>query len=169
MTKEEIISTIRSDHQAMIHVVDKLTKQQKSQLILGDWTIREVIVHLTAWLTVMPEDIKKLLTDSVPKWFRNEMEEMKMDESFNYLAIKQAQGKSFDQIILEWDSAYRKLISAISRLKGSQISYQSKGNFWKDGAPMTVESLFTYKYEGAGHEKGHAKQIAEHFKIDLSK
>lgn len=46
----------------------------------------------------------------------------------------------------------------MGQLTEDEWMHKSGNQTWKDGTPITVWSLFTYEYEGEGHEGGHAKQ-----------
>lgn len=167
MTKGEILFNLKSDHKRLQGVVGRLTSGQRCQPIFGKWTLKEVLAHIAAWQEVFPEDIERILNNETPSWHGFYGIE-KAEDKFNAKTIKESKGNSLGEILENWERAYSGLIKAVNALSEGDFKYQSAGNRWVDGTPMTVESLFTYKYEGAGHEGGHAKQIAEKFGLQLS-
>ena len=103
--------------------------------------------------------IDDLLNDEKP-WFINE-EEL-TEAEFNEKETMKRKNWSSDRILEEWQLSYEELIQRIVRLSNSEWEYQAPFEWTKD-IPVTVNSLFEYRYKGEGHEGGHAKQIEEFF------
>ena len=55
MDKEEIFARLNTCRQALLDTLDKIPDDElDSELVEGDWTIRKILCHLTAWeLTVL--------------------------------------------------------------------------------------------------------------------
>jgi len=68
----------------------------------------------------------------------------------------------FVEDIMTKDS-FDELIRKIESLSSNDWEYQTAFK-WGGKMPVSVSSLFDYRYKGEGHEGGHAKQIKEYFK-----
>lgn len=49
MTKNEILSSLKSDHVRLRGLVGSLTSEQKREVIFGGWTVKEILAHVAAW------------------------------------------------------------------------------------------------------------------------
>lgn len=66
----------------------------------------------------------------------------------------------------EWEEAYREKLAKVESIPEEDF-FRAIDVRWADGMPITLWSLFTYEYKGAGHEGGHAMQIGERFENGL--
>lgn len=164
MKKEEIIEILKADHQGLAKVLDLLSSQQLEEVkILGDWNVKDVLAHLVEWNCECLAEIDRVLGDKATwqKFYESEEGE----DEFNRKAIEKWKGKSLKEVLEEWEKSFQAWIKRIEELNEKEWKYQSKGDVWSNGEPVTVQSLFDYEYEGASHESGHAKQIKDFFKI----
>lgn len=160
VNKKQAIQFLTDNHERLGKTIGRLEEDQITEdVISGTWTTKEIIAHLSAWNLELTKAIDDLLTDDKP-WFINE-EEL-TEAEFNEQAIEHRKDWLLGQILAEWRSSFEQLIQRIKGLSNSEWEYQTPFEWIKD-MPVTVSSLFDYKYRGEGHEGGHAKQIEEFF------
>jgi len=162
MKKKNVIDLLIKDHKKMEAVLELLTKEDMLKIrVLGVWNIKDVLAHLSAWNLELAKSIDIILRDE-ELWFRNTG-----DEEFNKIQVTKRKSYSLEEIMEEWQNSFKILIDRIEKLSEEEWEFQSKF-YWGSEAihgkyPVTIESLFDYKYKGETHEGGHAKQIEEYF------
>lgn len=162
MNKDETIKILVVDHDKMQKITELLTKEEILKIrVLGVWNVKDVIAHLSAWNLELTKSIDIILRNE-ELWFLNTG-----DEEFNKIQITKRKSYSLEEVMEEWHSSFKKLIERISNLSEKEWEFQSDF-FWGGKAvhgkyPVTIKSLFEYKYKGESHEGGHAKQIEEYF------
>ncbi len=165
MKKEKTTELLVNDHKKMETVVNLLSKEEMLKIrVLDVWSVKDVIAHLSAWNLELAKSIDIILKNQ-ELWFRNTG-----DKEFNKIQITKRKSHSLDEIIEEWQKSFKSLIDRINNLSENEWNFQSDF-FWGGKAvhgkyPVTVKSLFEYKYKGESHEGGHAKQIEEYFDRD---
>ena len=165
MKKEDVVKTLIEDHKKMQKITELLTKEEKLKFrVLGVWSVKDVIAHLSAWNLELTKSVDIILRNE-ELWFLNTG-----DEEFNKIQITKRKSYSLDEVMDEWQNSFKTLIDRINNLSESEWNFQSNF-FWGGKAihgkyPVTVKSLFEYKYKGESHEGGHAKQIEEYFDRD---
>jgi hypothetical protein len=161
MNKKQAIQFLKNNHEKLEKAINGLEEHQITEdIIVGKWTTKEIIAHISAWNLELKKATDDLLNDDKP-WFINE-EEL-TEAEFNEKAIKKRKNWLLDQILEEWQISFEQLIQRIKSLSNSEWEYQTPFEWTKD-MPVTVNSLFEYKYRREGHEGGHAKQIDEFYK-----
>jgi hypothetical protein len=165
MKKEETLKILTEDHKKMEKIIELLTKEEMLKIrVLGVWSVKDVIAHLSAWNLELTKSIDIILRNE-ELWFLNTS-----DVEFNKIQITKRKSYSLEEVIEEWKNSFIKLIERIKNLSEKEWDFQSEF-FWGGKAvhgkyPVTVKSLFEYKYKGESHEGGHAKQIEEYFDRD---
>ncbi len=165
MKKEDVIKILVEDHKKMETVVSLLTKEEMLKIrVLDVWSIKDVIAHLSAWNLELTKSIDIILKNE-ELWFLNTG-----DKEFNKIQVTKRKSYSLDEITEEWHKSFKSLIDRINDLSENEWNFQSNF-YWGSKAdygkyPVTVKSLFEYKYKGESHEGGHAKQIEEYFDRD---
>jgi len=159
MKQREVIEFLREDHRVLWNVVGELKESQiEGEAVLGEWNVRDIIVHVTAWHWEIIAAVERLLEDNPPWVF------VDGEDEFNRRKIEDKRKVPIERIMVEWHDAYYALIRRIEDLSDEEWAHSLHGK-WENGSPISVQSLFEYRYRGKGHEGGHALQIKEHFSV----
>jgi hypothetical protein len=159
MKQREVIEFLREDHKILWDVVGSLTEAQiEGEAVLGEWNVRDIVAHVTAWHWKLIEAAERLLKNKEPWVFADG------EDEFNREKVEARRGVPIERIMVEWHDSYYALIRRIESLSEEEWSH-SLADTWEDGSPISVQSLFGYRYRGEGHEGGHALQIKEYFSI----
>ncbi len=160
MEKDKVIQFFKNDHNKLLKIVNLLNEEKMiKDIIIGDWTVKDIISHISAWNWEIIKATNDVLDNKKP-WYidRNEME-------FNKKEINKRKSFNLKEVINEWRNSYKALLEKIDVLTKDEWKYKSKYK-WLNGSFVSVQSLYDYRYLGEGHEGGHAKQIKEYFKIE---
>ena len=158
MKKDESIKRLQNGHQYFKRVIGSFGSQEKfMEKVLGEWTVKDVICHLSAWNWEQIGAFDSLLKNIKPVWWGLD------EKEFNQKAVDKRKDWTIEAILKEWEDSFAGLISRMSKLTEKEWSHEA-GPKGEDGKPVTIEAMFDYSYRGEDHEGGHAKQIEEAFK-----
>lgn len=115
---------------------------------------------MVAWNWEAIKEVDRVLSNkaTLPVFYENKAQE----DEFNRKEVEKRKDKSWKEILKEWDNSFWTQIKRMEQVSEDEWKHQSRNQFWSDGTPVTVYSLFAYEYGGEGHEGGHAKQISNH-------
>jgi len=121
-------------------------------LIYGDWTVREMLVHIAAWDRELVRGLDELLRGRRPSFADYDQ------AAFNAHALADAEHETLEDVIEDAKVAHSALVDSIAAL--SDQDWERTSPFrWRTGNPMSVASLFQYTYKGQTHYAGHADEI----------
>ena len=159
MDKDDVIKFFKEDHAKLVSVINQLDKDQMTdKVVIANWDVKDIIAHISAWNWEIVRQVDDVLVNRKP-WYID-MNEVR----FNKREVEKRESWSIDRVLEEWNDSFKALIERIENLKESEWKFQAKFN-WPDGSPLTIQSLFGYRYKGEGHEGGHAKQIRDCFNL----
>ncbi|MFX0052248.1 MAG: DinB family protein [Candidatus Hermodarchaeota archaeon] len=155
MDKTRLLKFLKHDHRKLVQILAELNEHQMvNTIIIGSWTVKDIIAHISAWNWEIIKAVHEVLSDKKP-WYID-----KTEEEFNNQEIKKRESWSLNRILKEWQDSFNNLILSIEGLSVSEWNHQSSF-LWPDGQTVSIKSLFDYRYRGEGHEGGHAIQIRE--------
>ena len=159
MDQEETIRFFKDDHQKLKDVISRLTKvQMKTNKIQGNWTVRDILAHISAWNWEIITQAECVLSGRRP-WY-----EGKTEAEFNKEAVKTRESWSVERIVSEWYESFEVLISRIESFSKEEWNFELDEE-WPEGGKISVSSIFGYRYHSEGHEGGHARIIRDYFEL----
>ncbi len=163
MTKKDRIKWLRKGHERLKRMVSRLSADRMvKEKVLDDWTVKDIISHLSAWNWEELRVIDDLLANRKPVWWG-------LDESeFNRRAIRERKDWSIDAVLKEWEESFETFLARVSELSEEEWVHEAaeKG---EDGLSVSVDAMMSYEYKGEDHEGGHAKQIEEFMRKSKSR
>ncbi|MHA2230238.1 MAG: DinB family protein [Candidatus Thorarchaeota archaeon] len=160
MNLEKTIQFFVDDHQKLENILSKLNdKQLNNEKIQGNWTVKDIIAHISAWNWELITQTDLVLSGRKP-WYSDTTE-----AEFNRKAVRQRKSWSLEKTLSEWRESFESLISRIKKLSIEEWTF-GLDDEWPEGGKITVASIFGYRYYEEGHEGGHAKVIQKHFNIE---
>ncbi|MFX0107362.1 MAG: DinB family protein, partial [Candidatus Hodarchaeota archaeon] len=138
----------REDHRKLKGVISKLSKSQMvKDKVLGNWSVKDIIAHISAWNFEITISVDDILQKKAP-WYLT-----KSETAFNIAAVEKRREWTQTEVLDEWEKSFDSLIHRIEELTTEEWNIET-GLSWSDGSPVTMESLFGYRYRGEGHEGG---------------
>jgi uncharacterized damage-inducible protein DinB len=154
-----ILRFFREDHRKLKQTIAKLTESQMiNDIVMGDWSVKDIIAHISAWNLEIAKSIDDVLDKKAP-WYLN-----KGETAFNIAEVEKRRKRSLVETLEEWEKSFDVLIRRIEDITVDEWNIET-GLTWADGSAVTIESLFGYRYKEEGHEGGHALQIREHYNL----
>jgi hypothetical protein len=154
-----VLRFFREDHRKLKQTIAKLSESQiLKDVVMGDWSVKDIIAHISAWNLEISKSIDDVLEKKAP-WYLT-----KGATAFNVAEVEQRRGWSLKEVLDEWERSFESLVHRIEEITGEEWNFDTGLN-WADGSAVTMESLFGYRYREEGHEGGHALQIREHYNL----
>lgn len=125
---------------------------------MGDWSVKDVIAHISAWNLEITRSIDEVLQKKAP-WYLS-----KGETAFNIAEVEKRRDWSLQEVLDEWESSFDSLTHRIEEITAEEWNIDT-GLSWADGSALSMASLFGYRYRGEGHEGGHAIQIREYYNL----
>lgn len=158
INKGRVAKVLTRDHQKFNDLISQLNSEQMTKTtISGEWVLKDVIAHLSAWYWEYVREIDRVLKDQAT-W---QKPGDSGDDEFNKKETLKRKEKSVDEILEEWENSFSSLLKRIDKLTSEEWNHQSDEHLWNKGNPVTVFSLFSFEAEGLSHEGQHAKQLEE--------
>lgn len=155
MNQQDTIQFLRNDHQELKQAVDSLSSTQLTEIpVIEEWTAKDILAHICAWNWEEIKAIDEVLVNKKP-WYVGVEE-----DEFNQKEVEKRKSWPLEKMLKEWEGSFTALIERMEKLSPKEWEFEA-GLIWPDRTPLSVKSLFNYRYEGAGHEGGHAKQIMQ--------
>ena len=160
MKKADTVRQLKSQHQELQNTVHSLTEKQLTQeKVFDDWSVKDILAHITAWHRKANEELNDLAQGKEP-WI------VGVDrDRFNQEAVEKGKDSTWEKVLEDWEESLSALLQKIEIIPQEQWDAETSFH-WPDGTPMTRESLFSYDYEGSNHEGGHLSQIKRRFALD---
>ncbi|CAG0935035.1 hypothetical protein TFLX_03859 [Thermoflexales bacterium] len=151
MTKDELIKQIESEWANLQAALEGLTEEQMHQPgVVGEWTIKDVLAHITAWQTRLITTLFKAEKGITPETTAGGKTVDQMNERFH----QELKDRPFDQVWDDLDSSHYQLLNRLESWKEKDL-FDPKRFKWMQGKPF-VEYIAGDSYE---HYEEHAAQI----------
>src|SRR3989344_1811738 len=156
--RRETIERYKKEHERLKKLVITPTEEQvvRSNTV-GEWSIKDIVAHLAAWNWEAINEVDRVLKNEATWPAR--YEDKAGEDEFNRREVEKRKGMSWKKVLKDFDDSFWAQIKRMEQLREDEWKHQSTNQFWSDGTPVTVYSLFAYEYEGEGHEGGHAVQL----------
>jgi hypothetical protein len=161
---KQIVKEIEAGYGRLSRVVDRILVEEKQDIRVGDWGLKEILGHITEWEYEEIRAINDVIEGKVPWYTKVEFIDKNLGEKFNQKAAKEYKKMAWEDILTEWRDAYRAYIRRVRRLTEEQLDCTCGTGWWGksyEKAPVTVRSFFDYRHEGLDEQSSHAKQLEE--------
>lgn len=155
MQKQKAIQVLKNGHEEFERIIKNLKQDEvETKLVVGKWSTRDVIAHISAWYWEFIREIDSILVDrpiiNVPSG----------DDAFNEREVAARKDKKTKELVDEWEKSFKSLVKRVEGLTKNDWSHVCQGYYWPDGTKVTVQSLFSsYIDSQTSHEGEHARQI----------
>lgn len=152
MQKKKAIEIFKSGHKEFQSLLKLLTPDQLANIsVLENWTVKDIISHLSAWNFAQAKEIDNILSGK-PTW-RRLYKTVKDQNEFNKKAVEERKNRDIQEIIREWEKSFDTLIKRLENLTDEE---------WNNYPNLPL--LFHYEKEGLSDEGRHAKEVKRFIK-----
>lgn len=154
-TPGEMAAVYRAEMRRLLDAVDRIPAERLGEPIHDDWTIREVLVHLAGWDRAIAASADDVAAGGTAALTRMRLEDV------NEGLVDAHRGDTVEEARRELEAAHLALLDRVEAIAPERWGEAVRGAQWKDGSPMTLASVFAYRYHGLTHYGGHAAEIEE--------
>jgi hypothetical protein len=146
-------ATYQAEMGRLLDAADRIPTELLAVPIHGDWTIREVLVHLAGWDRAIAASADDVAARRQPRLLEMHLEDVNVD------VVDSHRGSSPELARRDLAEAHQGLLDRLAAYSREQWSTPLPGGAWPDGSPMTLASVFAYRYRGLTHYGGHAEEV----------
>lgn len=125
--------------------------------LLGNWTIKEIVAHLSGWETIVLREIDQILKNNMPETVGISDEEV---DRINIDEVKKRDHLDFNETLNDWKVTFEKLHSKLENLSEEDFTKVVEEGIRK----TSIKEIFDYRYEGLDHTSAHANQVRSYFR-----
>ncbi len=123
MNKQESLAKIEASHQQISAVINQITPEQAEKPdILGYWSARQILAHITAWQAKAIEIIEGTRSGI-------EVEQPNDEDAFNAVEVAKRAGLSWSETKAEFERVYRQLAGLVDSLPDDIYALPNVGWF----------------------------------------
>ena len=111
--KESLIKDLNGEYENLFGLLMTLGDQDKTEVMLGPWSIREIVVHVGAWLREMTGALERMARGERPT---PEGVDYSDPDPWNARFVAEAKGKSVAQVEAEMHAAKEEFVRAMRAL-----------------------------------------------------
>jgi hypothetical protein len=146
-------ATYLAEMRRLLDAVDRIPMELLAVPIHDDWTIREVLVHLAGWDRAIAGSADDVAAQRPPRLLEMHLEDVNVD------VVDSHRGSPLELARRELAEAHQSLLDRLAAYSSEQWWATVPGSAWPDGSPMTLASVFAYRYHGLTHYGGHAEEL----------
>jgi hypothetical protein len=109
--QEVFIQELRQIRTAMTQLAYEVPEQLRDAMVSEEWTIKDVIAHISGWDTYTIHSLKAFLRGDIPEWGGDV-------EDFNRQQIESRSGLSWEELVAEFEDTGYKMVQAYSQVPG---------------------------------------------------
>lgn len=158
--KKDLISGYLTTRASILAAAEALPEEACRMAFVGEWTVRELLAHLSGWDYTFLEAFQQILEGRLPDFFSQYDHNW---QRFNYRTVRRYRRNSLEETIQGVRESQAKLAAFLERLP-SQKFYEDCGICTDNGYHVTISGLM----ESLVHEEQeHLEQILD-FKRSLA-
>lgn len=150
---DAMAAAYRAELRRLLDAVDRIPANLLSAPIHGDWTIKELLVHLAGWDRAVAASADDVLAGRGARILTMLLEDVNED------LVEHRRGVPLDEVRRELMDAHQGLLDRVAAVPPGKWHEAWPGRTWPDGSPMTPATVFAYRYRGLTHYGGHAEEL----------
>jgi len=150
---EQMAAAYQAEMRRLLDAVERIPVELVAAPIHGDWTVKEVLAHLAGWDRAVAGSADDVLALRPARLTGMQLEDVNTD------VVDSRRGSPPDLVRRELMEAHQGLLNRLAGYSSEQWRTAVPGRAWSDGSPMTLASVFAYRYRDLTHYGGHAEEI----------
>lgn len=146
-------ATYQAEMRRLMDAVDRIPAELLAVPIHDDWTIREVLVHLAGWDRALAASADDVAAQRSPRLLEMRLEDVNVD------VVDSHRGSPLELARRILADAHQGLLDRLAAYSSEQWWTTVPGRAWPDGSPISLASVFAYRYHGLTHYGGHAEEL----------
>lgn len=153
-SKEQILTEAIVARREVLDVASALLKADEDTVVLGEWTVKDILAHLVGWDHANLEGIEAILAGRLPAFYAHYDPDWRI---FNAGLVNKHRRASLAEGIAAAEESHRDLLAVADEVPAVEFS-QDHGVRSPRGRRVTIAMLLSAE---AGDERKHAQQIRD--------
>ena len=135
MSKEKLIEDIQIERLHLERTLEKISRQQMvTPGVMDDWTVKDLLAHITVWELRMIRWLEQTVRDEVPEMLPPGMTWDDLDQ-WNEQTYQKHRNRDLDEVLADFELSYPQALSAVQGI--SEEDLIDPGRYaWRDGRPL---------------------------------
>lgn len=149
--KLKLIEDLLSARGELLKTIQALTPEQRDQLLIGEWSVKDLIAHLIGWDFTNLEAVQEIRAGRRPTFFQYYDKDW---HSYNAQLVSMYKVEPFADLVSAVEASHRELISFLEACSAEEFA-QGKVRT-SSGRTITIRNLLRAE---ADDERQHALQV----------
>ena len=154
--KTELVAKLMRNHDDLFDALKDLSEEQITKIpVVGEWTIKDVIGHVSYWEQVIHAHIRESFSEGRPRPMSN-------DETEDIINPREAAKRkkwSWARVRAEFENTRRALIERVESLSESDLSFQVPNPWWNQTHFYSIAQMI--EEDALSHSREHIEQIVK--------
>jgi hypothetical protein len=150
-TKENLIAGMVGARKDILDAVAGFNPKQQNQVFLGEWSIKELLAHLTGWDRTYIAAVQDLQAGESPSFYAAYDEDW---QTYNLNLVREYMKDDWSELISEVKESHKQLVDYLQTLTEEDLTKDWGVRY--DGTPVTVARLIEAEIKD---EREHLRQI----------
>ena len=152
MSKEKLIEEIQIEHLHLESTLDKISRQQMvTPGVMDDWTVKDLLAHITVWELRMIRWLEQTVRDEVPEMLPPGMTWDDLDR-WNEQTYQKHRHRDLDEVLADFELSYPQALSAAQDISEEDLIDPDR-YAWRDGRPLWVMVAANTSWHYKEHEE----------------
>jgi uncharacterized damage-inducible protein DinB len=156
LRKDQILAALVETRQSILSKVSGLSDEQREQVFLGIWSIKDLLAHLIGWDHTNLDAAKSVLEGQIPAFYEQRDPDWR---TYNAILVKKNKKGSIQELLVKARDSQQRLIEFLQTIPPENFNKDFGVRF--RGYRVTVQRLLEAE---RGDEQTHLQQIIDYFK-----
>lgn len=152
MTKEKLLKEIKFERQRLEKTLERISAQQMiTPGVVGDWTVKDLLAHITVWEKRMVHWLEQTIRDEVPEMLPPGMTWDDLDQ-WNEETYQKHRHRALDEVLSDFEFSYHKALSSVQEITEEDLVDPQRFP-WREGRPLWIMVAANTSWHYKEHEE----------------
>jgi len=152
MSKEKLIKEIQIERLHLERTLEKISRQQMiNPGVMDDWTVKDLLAHITIWEQRMVRWLEQTVRDEVPEMLPPGMTWDDLDR-WNEQTYQKHRHRDLDEVLADFELSYPQALSAAQDISEEDLIDPDR-YAWRDGRPLWAMVAANTSWHYKEHEE----------------
>jgi hypothetical protein len=156
LRKDQILSALVETRQNILAEASRLSDEERDQVFLGIWSVKELLAHLIGWDETNLHAVKSVVEGQLPAFYEYRDHDW---QTYNAMLVKKHKRDSFQKLLGAVKGSQKTLIEFLQSVPPEHFNKDFGVRF--RGYKVTIQRLLEAEWKD---EQAHLQQITEFFR-----
>jgi hypothetical protein len=152
MNKEKLLKEIQIERQRLEKTLERISAQQMlTPGVVDDWTVKDLLAHITVWEQRMVHWLEQTSRDEVPEMLPPGMTWDDLDQ-WNEETYQKHRHLPLEEVLTDFELSYTKALSAVHEVAEEDLVAPERYP-WREGRPLWVMVAANMSWHYKEHEE----------------